>query len=153
MKNVAHFASGLALASFVPGVIEDAARGSLLIALGGACAMLPDTLDFRLARYLEKRDADIAPDRAQPDPQVIADAIAAQMLLAVNEHRPRIVQLHPTRQGAVDWVLYTVRLDVAQGDVVITMDQDGSEGRAHVGRLDYTYDGDLHVEELERLAG
>jgi hypothetical protein len=50
-------------------------------------------------------------------------------------------------------VLYTVRLDVAQGDVVITMDQDGSEGRAHVGRLDYTYDGDLHVEELERLAG
>jgi hypothetical protein len=148
MKNIAHFMSGLLLASFVPGVMDAATRGSVLIALGGACAMLPDMLDFRLARYLERRDADIAPDPLAPDAQALADALAAQMLLAEQQQRPRIVQFHPTRRGPADWWLYTLRFDMAQGDVVIRLDHDGSAGRAHVGRLDYTYEGDLHIEEL-----
>lgn len=69
MKGIAHFASGLCVASFVPGVVEDAAQGGLLIALGGACAMLPDLLDFRFAKFLARRDADILPDRDQPTPR------------------------------------------------------------------------------------
>jgi membrane-bound metal-dependent hydrolase YbcI (DUF457 family) len=148
MKNIAHFATGLLAASFIPGVMEDAARGSLLVALGGACAMLPDTLDFKLARYLERRDAEISPDPTQPDPQVMADAISTQMQLALSQQCPRVVQLHPLRRGVADWLLYTVCFDVAHGDVVVRMDQDGSEGRAHVGNIDYTYEGNLHVEEL-----
>jgi membrane-bound metal-dependent hydrolase YbcI (DUF457 family) len=148
MKNIAHFATGLLAASFVPGVMEAAAQGSLLIALGGACAMLPDTLDFKLARYFEKHDAELAPNLIQPDPQVIADAIAMQMWLAVSEGRPRVVQLHPGRHGMADWVLYSVCFDVVHGDVVVTMDHDGLRGCAHVGDMTYGYDGSLHVEEL-----
>lgn len=148
MKGISHFASGLCLATFVPGVVEDAANGSLLIALGGACAMLPDTLDFKLAKFLEKRDADVMPERDDPNAQRIADDLAMQIWLAAHEGRPRIVQLHPTRLTVAEWILYTVRFDVARGDVVVSLDRDGVECRAHVGSLDYTYDGPLHVEEL-----
>ncbi len=144
MKGIAHFASGLVAASFVPGVAEASANGSLLIALGGACAMLPDWLDFKFARFLEKRDAEIAPDPINPNPQVMADTIAEQLRLA--QTSPRVVQLHPTRRGAIDWLLYSVRFDVAHGDVVVTMN--GIEARAHACPLDYTYDGALDVIEL-----
>ena len=148
MKGISHFASGLLLSTFVPGVIQDAASGSLLIALGGACAMLPDTLDFKLAKFLEKRDADILPDRAEPDAQRVADDLAMQFWLAAREGRPRIVQLHPVRLSVAEWILFSVRFDVARGDVVVSLDKDGVERRAHVGALDYTYDGPLHIEEL-----
>jgi LexA-binding, inner membrane-associated putative hydrolase len=144
MKGIAHFASGLVAASFVPGVAEASANGSLLIALGGACAMLPDWLDFKFARFLEKRDAEIAPDPINPNPQVMADTIAEQLRLA--QTSPRVVQLHPTRRGAIDWLLYSVRFDVAHGDVVVTMN--GEVARAHACPLDYTYDGALDVIEL-----
>lgn len=145
MKGIAHFASGLCVASFVPGVVEDAAQGGLLIALGGACAMLPDTFDFRFAKFVERRDADIIPDRENPDPQVLAEALAHEFALVTPNH-PRIVQLHPLRRGVVDWVLYTLRFDVEAGDVVITMNE--VERRAHVGNLDYQYDGALEIIEL-----
>ncbi|MCS7060486.1 MAG: metal-dependent hydrolase [Anaerolineae bacterium] len=148
MKGISHFASGLCLATFVPGVVEEAAKGSLLIALGGACALLPDTLDFKLAKFLEKRDADILPDRDQPDAQHIADQLAHQIRVVQQEGRPRVVQLHPLRLTVAEWVLYTVRFDVARGDVVVSLDRDGADRRAHVGKLDYTYDGPLHIEEL-----
>ena len=145
MKGIAHFATGLCAASFVPGVVQDAARGGLLIALGGACAMLPDFLDFRFAKYMEQRDADIMPDRADPNSQAIADAIAHEMAL-VTPDRSRIIQLHPLRLGVVEWVTYWVRFDTANGDVAVTMND--VEARAHVGKLDYLYDGALEAGEL-----
>ncbi len=145
MKGIAHFASGLCAASFVPGVVEHAAQGGLLIALGGACAMLPDTFDFRFAKFIERRDADIVPDRTHPDPQALADAVAREFA-RVTPDRPRVVQFHPLRRGVVDWVTYTLQFDVARGDVVIVMN--GVEARAHVGRLDYQYDGALEIIEL-----
>ncbi len=120
----------------------------MLIALGGACAMLPDTLDFKLAKFLEKRDADVIPRRDDLDAQRLADDLAMQIWLAAHEGRSRIVQLHPLRLTVAEWVLYTVRFDVARGDVVVSLDCDGVEHRAHAGALDYTYDGPLHIEEL-----
>ena len=108
MKGIAHFASGLCVASFVPGVTQAAANGDLSIALGGACAMLPDFLDFRFARFLEKPDAEIVPDLKHPDPQILADAVAAQLRAVAKDGRPRIVHLHPVRRSLIDWTLYIV---------------------------------------------
>jgi hypothetical protein len=148
MKGIAHFASGLCLASFIPGVVEAAAGGSLLIALGGACAMLPDTLDFRLARFLERHDADIAPSRDDLDAQRIADALAEQVWLAERDGRPRTVQLHPLRLSAAEWATYAVEFDTARGEVVATLDRDGLPRRARAGPMRYDYDGPLRVDEL-----
>ena len=134
------------VASFVPGVMAQAAQGSLLIALGGACAMLPDWLDFRFMRYLAHRDANIAPAAAQPDPEPVAEAIAAQMCLAAQEGRPRVVQLYPARQSAAEWVCYDVSFDVVRGDVVVIMDE--VESRVHVGVIAYPYASPLRADEL-----
>ncbi|HQW34475.1 MAG TPA: metal-dependent hydrolase [Thermoflexales bacterium] len=144
MKGIAHFATGLCVASFVPGALEP---GSLLIALGGACAMLPDFLDFRFERFLEKHNAEIAPDMFDDDPQRMAEALAAPLRQTLADGKPRRVQLHPSRKSALDWTLYTVRFDAAHGEVSIRMDN-GQTGRARVGKLAYGYDGDLHIEEL-----
>ncbi|HEY3343220.1 MAG TPA: metal-dependent hydrolase [Anaerolineae bacterium] len=148
MKNIAHFATGLAAASFVPGVMEQAAQGSLLIALGGACAMLPDVLDFRLLRYLQQRDAAIAPDPAQPDPQPVAESIASQIRQAAQDGRPHVVQLYPARKSVAEWVCYTVIFDAAHAEVVVRMDEGGAEARVHTEPLLYSYANPLQVDEL-----
>jgi membrane-bound metal-dependent hydrolase YbcI (DUF457 family) len=144
MKGIAHFATGLCVASFVPGVAESAAQGSLLIALGGVFGMLPDFLDFRFARFLQKRDAEIVPDAIDPNPQPIADAIAYECALAMNG--ARIIQLHPLRRNAIDWVTYSVQFDSSAGEVIVLMN--GVEARADVSNLRYGYDGPLDVGEL-----
>ena len=145
MKGISHFASGLCAASFVPSVSFDAAHGSLLIALAGACAMLPDWLDFKFARFLEQRDADIVPSIVQPDPQAIADALAEQIRLTTPDH-PRVVQLHPAQRSALDWVLYGVRFDPLGSQIVVNMN--GRDAIAQTDALDYTYDGMFDVIEL-----
>ena len=148
MKNIAHFATGLALASFVPGVMQQAAQGSLLIALGGACAMLPDVLDFRLARYLIHVNANIRPDSVQPDAQQIAEQIASQVQMLGHGNDSRVVQLHPRRRSAAEWVTYSVAFDIPHGDVVVCLDEGGAVGRVHAGPLDHSFEGPVHVDEL-----
>ncbi len=149
MKNIAHFASGLVLASFVPGVLERASTGSLLIALGGACAMLPDVLDFRLLRYLLRIDASITPDPSKPDAQAIADQIAEQISLVVQDGRTRVVQINAARRTAGEWVSYTVAFDISLGDVIVTLDGNEAEpARAPAGILDDSFNELLRAEEL-----
>ncbi|MBX7214254.1 MAG: metal-dependent hydrolase [Thermoflexales bacterium] len=148
MKGISHFASGLCVASFIPGVPELAAAGGLHIALGGACAMLPDFLDFRFARFLERPDAEIIPDATRPDAQALADDLAANLRAVAETGRPRIVQMHPARRGVIDWALYTVRFDAARGEVSVQLTGNTREARAAAGPLDYTYDGALDISEL-----
>ena len=54
MKGIAHFITGVALATFFPEVVQSGAQGSLLPMLGGIAGILPDTLDFKFARYLKR---------------------------------------------------------------------------------------------------
>jgi hypothetical protein len=54
MKGISHFITGVALATFFPEVAQAGAHGSLLPMLGGIGGILPDTLDFKFARYFEK---------------------------------------------------------------------------------------------------
>lgn len=107
--------------------------------------MLPDWLDFKFARFLERRDADIIPSLNSPDPQALADALAEQIRLTTPAH-PRIVQMHPARRSAMDWLLYGVRFDATHQQVRVTMN--GVEAVAPAPALDYTYDGVLDVGEL-----
>lgn len=146
MKGISHFASGLCAASFVPGVVMQAGEGSLLIALGGACGMLPDFLDFRFARFLERRDADLLPAAAQPSAQALAESIAAEIELARASARPRTIQLHPRRNGVIDWTLYSVRFEPAADALSLTLGEQAA--RVACGPIDYGYDGALDVIEL-----
>jgi len=62
MKGIAHFAVGVAVATFFPEIVHDAAQ-SLAFGpvLGGIAGLLPDTLDFKLLRYLQRPDEVIDP--------------------------------------------------------------------------------------------
>src|SRR5512137_553989 len=110
MKGIAHFLSGIAAASFIPSVVQQSAQGAWLLALAGACALLPDTLDFKFGRFLERPD-DVIDPGLRPDAQSIADRIAAAADAAFQAGRPCTVQLHTVRLGADAWQQYSIRFD------------------------------------------
>ena len=116
MKGIAHFITGVAIATFFPQVVQQAAGGSLLPMLGGVGGILPDTLDFKFGRYFERYDVEIDPG-ITPDPRAIADALAEAMRKAYAEDRPQNVMAHTIRLGADLWREYAIRFDPEQGEV------------------------------------
>ncbi len=118
MKGITHFITGIALATFFPEVVHRAADGSLLPVLGGVAGILPDTLDFKFARYFERYDLEIDPG-ADPDPRRIADALVGAMRRAYETGRPQNVMLHTVRLGADLWRQYVVRFDPRQNEVTV----------------------------------
>jgi membrane-bound metal-dependent hydrolase YbcI (DUF457 family) len=160
MKGISHFLAGIAAASFIPGVIESAAQGSYLILLGGVFGLLPDTLDFKFARYFDRAEP-VDPDPANLDPQAIADQIAALIDRAAAERREVRAQLHTIKLGPDRWRQYTVRFDSARNEIavrigpVVNTSQMPVEpvaslpqsARAKVNApLNYTYDGEVNVD-------
>jgi len=102
VKGIAHFLSGIAVASLIPAVVQQSAQGAWLLSLAGACALLPDTLDFKFWRFLEQPDDAIDPG-PQPDAQAIAGRIAAAIDAAFDTDKPRTLQLHTVKLGADAW--------------------------------------------------
>jgi membrane-bound metal-dependent hydrolase YbcI (DUF457 family) len=163
MKGIAHFLSGIAAASFIPAAVQQSAQGAWLLALAGACALLPDTLDFKFARFLEQPD-DAIDSSPQPDAQAIANRLAAAIDAAFQTGKPRVLQLHTIKLGADTWQQYSVRFDtlcdeiaVRIGPVVSTsqvplggsLERDfvHSEARARISApMDYTYDAEIKID-------
>ncbi len=162
MKGIAHFVSGVAAASFLPAAVTSAEQGSLVLALAGACALLPDTLDFKLTRYLEPLDDEIAPTEAGFDAQAIAERIAAAMQAAFDSGLPQTVQLHTLRLGADLWRQYAIRFAPETNEVLVRPgpavntsrmpypDSElpgAAEGRATVGApMVHTYDAETTID-------
>lgn len=125
MKGIAHFATGLAVASFFPGVVHGAAQSlNFGLLLGGLAGLLPDTLDFKFIRYFERVDDEIDPakittDEGHPDPQAMAQRIAAAMNRAYERDTRTKVQLHTLRLGTGLWRQYSVTLDAASSQVLV----------------------------------
>ncbi len=158
MKGISHFLAGVAAATFVPGVVESAAQGSYLILLGGFFGLLPDTLDFKFARYFEHH-VNIDPDPANLDPQIIANAVAAEINRAAETNRPVRVQLHNIPLGPNRWRQYRILFDAERSEVVITigpivnsalapLDESGQRvARVKTkAKIDYTYDGEMTAD-------
>ncbi len=118
MKGIAHFVSGIAAATFIPGVVEQAAAGSLLPVIGGIFGLLPDTLDFKFTRYFERAE-DVDPDPRRPDPQMIANRAAEAIDRAYKRNQPVRVRLHTMKLGVDLWRQYTVRFDVERGEIAV----------------------------------
>jgi len=164
MKGIAHFISGIAAATFVPGAVASAEQGSLVLALAGACALLPDTLDFKFARYFEQIDDAIAPTEASFDAQAIANRITAAMQTAFKTGQPKTVQLYTIRLNSALWRQYTIQFSPATNEVIARagplintaqMPYPHSElphaavGRTTVGvPMVHTYDAEISVDIL-----
>ena len=125
MKGISHFVTGVAVATFFPEVVYGAAQSlSFGPLLGGLAGLLPDTLDFKFVRYFERVDDEIDPGQVTtpsglPDPQSIAERIAAAMDRAYDSGYRVKIRLHTLQLGADRWRQYTVAFDVPQGQVMV----------------------------------
>ncbi|MEE9616739.1 MAG: metal-dependent hydrolase [Anaerolineae bacterium] len=118
MKGISHFITGVALATFFPEVVQAGAQGSLLPMLGGIGGILPDTLDFKFARYFERYDLEIDPG-PEPDARDIAEQVVGAIRRAHETGKPQNVMLHTIRLGADLWRQYTIRFDPEQNEVAV----------------------------------
>jgi len=118
MKGIAHFVTGVAIATFFPEVVQQAAGGSVLPMLGGIAGILPDTLDFKFTRYFELYTEEIDPG-PQPDAREIAGQVVGAMRRAYETGKPQNIMLHTIRLGADLWRQYTIRFDPEQNEVAV----------------------------------
>ncbi len=125
MKGIAHFATGVAVATCFPQIVYGASQNlSFAPLLGGFAGLLPDTLDFRFGRFLQKLDEEADPAKlttvsGYPDPQAIAERIAGAMNEAWDTGRRIRIQLHTVRVGADLWRQYSVMFDAARPQVLV----------------------------------
>jgi len=118
MKGIAHFAIGVAVAACFPEAVRAGAAGNpLYFLLGGVCGLLPDSLDFKLGRFLHRHDVEVTPDPLRPDARLIADAVAAAVNRAHASGEAVRIKLNTIRLGTDLWQSYTVALDVARREV------------------------------------
>lgn len=163
MKGISHFASAIAAATFIPGVVSLAGeQQNLILLLAGIFGLMPDWLDFKFARYFEPAQLTITPDPHHFDPQAVADKVAAAIGRAF-VGQPITVQFSNLPLGPDRFRQYAVRFDNTHNQVVITEGPiiNGASrtlippaqpqiGRAKVNaQLNYTYDGDMQIEVFE----
>ncbi len=126
--------------------------------LGGFFGLLPDTLDFKFARYFEHA-SHIDPDPAHLDPQIMADAVAAEIDRAAATGQAARVQLHNIPLGPGRWRQYQIGFDADRNEVVISLGPivNGSQAplditgqraarAAPAAKLIYTYGENMTVD-------
>ena len=122
MKGIAHFSVGVAWASCLPGVVAAGAAGNpWYFVLGGVFGLLPDTIDFRVSRFLYRHDMEVSPDPHAPDPVMIARALAAAVQQARDSGRAVTVKLHTVQVGTDAWQSYRVLFRRAERCVVVSL--------------------------------
>ena len=127
MKGFTHFISATAIATCIPGVAEYAINNtSYIIVLGGVFGILPDTLDFKLNRFIHKYDELYDPG-GNPDPNKIAAVVAKWLDIAYKEKRSVFLHLHTIKVSADLWREYLIRfngdnreIEVEIGEIVNT---------------------------------
>ncbi|RCK78351.1 MAG: putative membrane protein [Candidatus Ozemobacter sibiricus] len=119
MKGFTHFISGIAVASFFPQAVHMASQEqSFILCLGGIFGILPDTLDFKFARYFHTSEFEVKPDPNALDAHQIA-AVVAQSIEKANRDGRSSVQLHTMQLGANLWRSYTLGFDAKTQEVVV----------------------------------
>jgi len=120
MKGIAHFAVGVAAASCFPAAVAAGAAGNpLYFLLGGIFGLLPDTLDFRFARFFYRHDVEVQPDPLRPDPRMIADAAAGAVNAALASGKPVRIKFNTVPLSADTWQQYAIRFDVTGSRVEV----------------------------------
>lgn len=118
MKGIAHFISGVTVASFCPWAVEAAQNGQpAFFILGAVAGILPDTIDFKFYRFFYHHDVSVEPAADRLDPQPIADAVAAAITGAAATGTPVRVRLATIKIGADNWRQYRVKIDPVAGEV------------------------------------
>ncbi len=138
MKGIAHFVTGVAVATFFPEIVHSASQhlafGPVLAGLAG---LLPDTLDFKFARYFDRLDDEIDPgeictEEGQPNPRAIAERIAAAAQQAYQTGKRVKILLHTVRLGADLWRRWSVTFDAQSRQVLVRIGPEVTTGQIPV---------------------
>lgn len=147
MKGFSHFMSGVAVASFCPWSIDAALQGNpIFFILGGACGILPDTLDFKFYRFFYHHDVYVTPDPGNPNPQYIADEVARAVNMAVDENRYINLKLVSIRLGADFWQQYVVKFDNEKREVLVKFGPVVNTGQVPVEGTEKRYPAIAHAK-------
>jgi membrane-bound metal-dependent hydrolase YbcI (DUF457 family) len=112
MKGITHFTVGVAFASCFPAAVHAGADGHpLAFILGGVCGLMPDTLDFKLLRFLHPHDVEVIPDPSRPDPALLATALAEAIGRTHETRKTTRIQLHTSQPGAGLWHQFRITLN------------------------------------------
>jgi len=112
MKGIGHFLTGLAVASCFPEAMHATLNdNSMMLLMGGAFGLLPDTLDFRVGRYLWKHDYTVTPDLNRLDAREVADTVARAIDEAWETKRMVRVKLHTLKVSANYHRTYSIRVE------------------------------------------
>lgn len=121
MKGISHFVTDIAVGTLFPDAVQAAAAGSFVLVLGGIGGLLPDTLDFKFARFIEQPDILIDPQPQNFEAQKIAQELAAGIDRAAATRKTVICKCNTIRLGADWWQQYSLRFDTRQGEVVVKL--------------------------------
>lgn len=121
MKGISHFFTGVAVGTFFPDAVHAAAAGSFILVLGGIGGILPDTIDFKFARFLEEPDILVDPHPEQFESQKIADEIAAGIDRVGEMHKKLILKCNTIRLGPDWWQQYSIKFDVKNSEVIVKL--------------------------------
>lgn len=166
MKGITHFTVGVMVATFFAYAVEAAVvEKAWLIVLGGIFGLLPDFLDFKLGRFFEKHDYEIAPEEGKINAKEIAETISRAIDEANIFEKPVKVKLHTIKVGADMWRRYSVRfipeakeVEVKVGPIVSTgqwpypgteppKENEKTYYRAKfTANLEHTYEMENHVD-------
>lgn len=147
MKGISHFVTGVAIATFFPEVVRQAELGVLLPMLGGIGGILPDTIDFKIARYWERFDFSIDPG-PEPDAGRIADVLVSAMQKAHHEGISQNVIAHTIRLGADLWREYTIRFIPESNEIAVRIGP-----MVNTGQVPYAGSEPRESQEVRRQVG
>ena len=130
MTGLTHFSVGAAVGTFFPQALDLALQQhSFILALGGVFGIMPDTLDFKLAMFLEENDYIIDPAEKEylkdpknvdmPDPQKMANKMAEALDHCWETGKFIKLQLHTVQMGGDLWRHYEVWYDSVKNEVVV----------------------------------
>lgn len=112
MKGITHFTVGVAFASCFPAAVQAGADGNpLYFILGGVFGLFPDTLDFKLLRFLHHHDMEVITDPSHPDPDLIANTLALAICRTHDTKKGTRVQLHTSQPGVGLWHQFRITLN------------------------------------------
>jgi len=119
MKGLTHFVMGITIATCFPLAVKASVTdGALILLLGGIFGILPDTLDFRFAKYLEKHDYEVDPDPYNLNPTEIARKMAEAIDEAWDENKKVQIQFHTMKMSADLWRQYKLMIDTDNKKIV-----------------------------------
>lgn len=118
MKGITHFLTGVATASCFPPAIQTAfADKSFLMLYGGFCGILPDTLDFKFARYFWKHDHEVSLTEDNLDAKLAAETVAKAIDEAAETGKPVRVKLNVIRISTNYYRTIAVQIDGERKEV------------------------------------